>query len=57
MAAPDTPLMAEARAAVAHASQVEVMDDWALIAVVARLQAVVEKFIEVADAAEGGESR
>lgn len=57
MAAPDTPLMAEARAAVAQATKVEVMDDWALIAVVARLQAVVEKFIEVTDAAEGGDSR
>lgn len=57
MAAPDSPLMAEARAAVAQASRVQVMDDWALIAVVARLQAVVEKFIEVTDAAEGGEFR
>jgi hypothetical protein len=52
MAAPDSQLMAEARAAVAQASQVEVMDDWALIAVVARLQAVVEKFIEVTESGE-----
>lgn len=57
MAAPDTQLMAEARAAVEQATKVDTMDDWALIATIARLQAVVEKFIEVTDAAEGGESR
>ncbi|MFC8986068.1 hypothetical protein [Streptomyces sp. NPDC057115] len=52
MAAPDTQLMAEARAAVEQATKVEVMDDWALLAVVARLQAVVEKFIEVAESGD-----
>ncbi len=57
MAAPDTPLMVEARKAVARATQVDTMDDWALLATIAHLQAVLEKFIEVTDAAEGGESR
>jgi hypothetical protein len=57
MAAPDTPLMVEARKAVARATQVDTMDDWALLATIAHLQAVLEKFIEVTDAAEGGEFR
>jgi hypothetical protein len=54
MAAPDTPLMAEARAAVAQAKSVDVMDAHALCKTVARLQAVLERVIEVV---EGGESR